>query len=161
MTIAGRLAMPSQSIDHSLYEGQLNDLGIGRFDLFHSASSDQPHRVVVEAGEAQCSRCSDDLNLICVLERVEVPDTDTFYIGMKAEDSGDQVFGSVASTAVRSDSGRMGSPDQVTSPANRGCETRGRRSGHHPRSQDSPSTRCRRPPSTWAGRSLRMMTDRS
>ena len=61
-----------------------------------------------EPGEAQCSRCSDDLNLIFVLERVVVPDTDTFYTGTKAEDTGDQVFGWVASTAVRGDSGRTG-----------------------------------------------------
>ena len=56
----------------------------------------------------QRSGCSDDLNLILVLERVVVPDTDTFHTGTKGEDSGDQVFGWVACTAVRRDSGRMG-----------------------------------------------------
>ena len=71
--------MPGQRIDHGLDEGQLNGRGIGRFDLFHSASSEQPQGLIGEAGEAQRSRCSDDLNLIFVLERVVVPDTDTFY----------------------------------------------------------------------------------
>ena len=84
MSIAGRLAMSGQSIDHGLNERQLNNLGIGRLDLFHSASSEQPQGLVGEAGEAQCSRRSDDLNLIYVLERVVVPDTDTFYTGTKA-----------------------------------------------------------------------------
>ena len=55
----------------------------------------------------QRSRCSDDLNLILVLERVVVPDTDTFYAGAKGEDPGDQVFGWVVCTAVRRDSGRV------------------------------------------------------
>ena len=30
LPVAGRLAMPGQSIDHGLDEGQLNRLGIGR-----------------------------------------------------------------------------------------------------------------------------------
>lgn len=100
--------MPGQSVDHVLDKGQLNSIGIGRIDLFYSASSAQLQGLVGEAGEAKRSRCSGDLNLIFVLERVEVPDTDTFYSGTKAEDTGDQVFGWVVSTAVGSDSGRMG-----------------------------------------------------
>ncbi len=79
--------MPGQRIDHGLDEGQLNGLGIGRFDLFHSASSEQPQGLVGEAGEAQRSRCSDDLNLIFVPERVVVPDTDTFDAGTETEDT--------------------------------------------------------------------------
>jgi hypothetical protein len=43
-----------------------------------------------------------------VLKRVVVPDTDTFHTATKAEDPSDQVFGSVAPTAVRRDPGRMG-----------------------------------------------------
>ena len=100
--------MPGQGIDNGLDERQLNGLRIGCFDLFHSARSEQPQRLVGEAGEAQCSCCSDDLHLIFVLERVVVPDTDTFDARPKAEDTGDQVFGSVASTAVGSGSGHMG-----------------------------------------------------
>ena len=100
--------MPGQSIDHGLDKGQLNGIGIGGFDLLHSTSREKLQGLVGEAGEAKRSRCSDDLNLILVLERVVVPDTDTFNTGTKAEDTGDQVFGWVVSTAVRSDSGRMG-----------------------------------------------------
>lgn len=100
--------MPGQGIDNGLDERQLNGPGIGRLDLFHSARGEQPQRLVGEAGEAQRSCCSDDLYLILVLERVVVPDTDTFYAGPKAEDTGDQVFSSVASTAVGSGSVRMG-----------------------------------------------------
>ena len=152
--------MPGQSIDHGLDEGQLNGLGIGRVDLFHSASSEQPQGLVGEAGEAQRSRCSDDLNLIFVLERVVVPDTDTFHTGTKAEDTGDQVFGWVASTAVRSDSGRMG--HRTKQPVQQIEDVRAevdevataRDLGIYP------------PPlmvslTHWAGRSLRMLTDRS
>src|SRR4029450_13841730 len=100
--------MPGQSIDHGLDQWQLNGLRIGCFDSFHSASTAQPQGLVGEAGEAQRSRCPDDLNLIFVPERVIVPDTDTFYTATKPEDTGDQVFGSVVSTAVRGDSGHMG-----------------------------------------------------
>jgi hypothetical protein len=100
--------MPGQGIDNGLDERQLNGLGIGRFDLFNSARSEQPQRLVSEAGEAQCSCCSDDLHLILVLERVVVPDTDTFYARPKAKDTRDQVFGSVESTAVGSSSDRTG-----------------------------------------------------
>ncbi|HJY46716.1 MAG TPA: hypothetical protein VJ301_19035 [Propionibacteriaceae bacterium] len=73
--------MPGQSVDHGLDKGQLNGIGIRRFDLFYSASSAQLQGLVGEAGEAKRSRCSGDLNLIFVLERVVVPDTDTFYSG--------------------------------------------------------------------------------
>jgi hypothetical protein len=62
--------MPGEGIDHGLDEGQLNGLGIGRLDLFHSAASAQPQGLIAEAGEAQCPGCSHDLNLIFVLERV-------------------------------------------------------------------------------------------
>ena len=90
--------MPGQSIDYGLNEGQLNGLGIGRFDPFHSASTEQAQGLVGEAGEAQRSRGSDDLNLIFVPERVIVPDTDTFYSTTKAEDTSDHVFGSLTSS---------------------------------------------------------------
>ena len=56
LSSAGRLAMPGQSIDHGLDEGQLNGLGIGRFDLLHPAGGEQPQGLVGEAGEAQRSR---------------------------------------------------------------------------------------------------------
>jgi hypothetical protein len=93
LSVAGRLAVPGQRIDHGLDERQLNRLGIGRFDLVHSARSEQPQGLIGEAREAECSRCSDDLNLIFVLERVVVPDTDTLDTGTKAEDAGDEILG--------------------------------------------------------------------
>src|SRR4051812_14239518 len=107
MSVAGRLTVPGQSIDHGLDEWQLNGLGIGCLDAFHSASTAQPQGLVGEAGESQRPRCSDDLNLIFEPERVVVPDTDTFHTATKPEDTGDQVFGSIVSTAVGGDSGRM------------------------------------------------------
>jgi hypothetical protein len=42
MSVAGRLAVSGQGIDNGLDEGQLSGLGIGRFDLFHSLSGEQP-----------------------------------------------------------------------------------------------------------------------
>ena len=37
MSVAGRIALPGERIDHGLDEGQLNGLGIGGIDLFRSA----------------------------------------------------------------------------------------------------------------------------
>ena len=83
MSVAGRLAMTRQVIDHGLDEGQLNNFGIGRLNQVRAATSEQSQRLVAETGEAQRSRCSDNLDLIFVLERIVVPDTDTFHAGTK------------------------------------------------------------------------------
>ena len=95
-----------------------------------------------------------------MLVRVVVPDTDTFHTRTKAEDTGDQVFGCVASAAVGSDSGRMGhrTKQPVQQIEDVGAEVdevaTARDFGIYP----PPSWSA---PPSWAGRSLRMLTDRS
>ena len=89
-----------------------------------------------------------------------VPDTDTFDAGTKTEDTRDQVFGWVASTAVGSDSRRM-----CHRPKEPVQQIEGVRAEVDKVAPPEISGSTLHPPwpasSTWPGRSLRMLTDRS